>query len=156
MKEKDKVNLYDLALRIAIKAHEGQKDKSGHEYIMHPICVAERCSDPRAKIVALLHDTIEDTEVTVSFILHVCQFRETGGEAAFGSVNKEMCNKFRQNKQQQQFPRHSKNQQTHSYQQRMDTCMKQNRPYISSVCLRPDHGRRGEAEIAQIVADKKG
>ena len=31
---------------------------------MHPIRVAERCKDPRAKIVALLHDTIEDTEVT--------------------------------------------------------------------------------------------
>ena len=61
-------NLYDLALRIAIKAHEGQKDKSGHEYIMHPIRVAERCSDPRAKIVALLHDTIEDTEVTVEYL----------------------------------------------------------------------------------------
>ncbi len=35
--------LYDLALRIAIKAHEGQKDKSGQDYIMHPIRVSERC-----------------------------------------------------------------------------------------------------------------
>ena len=56
--------LYDHALQIAIQAHRGQKDKSGREYIMHPIRVAERCKDPRAKIVALLHDTIEDTEVT--------------------------------------------------------------------------------------------
>ena len=56
--------LYDLALKIAIKAHEGQKDKSGCEYIMHPIRVAERCKSAKAKIVALLHDTIEDTEVT--------------------------------------------------------------------------------------------
>ncbi len=56
--------LYDHALQIAIHAHRGQKDKSGREYIMHPIRVAERCKDPRAKIVALLHDTIEDTEVT--------------------------------------------------------------------------------------------
>ncbi len=68
MEEKDKVNLYDKALRIAIKAHEGQKDKSGREYIMHPIRVAERCNDSRAKIVALLHDTIEDTEVTADFL----------------------------------------------------------------------------------------
>lgn len=60
--------LYDHALRIAIKAHEGQKDKSGREYIMHPIRVAERCKDPRAKIVALLHDTIEDTEMTVEIL----------------------------------------------------------------------------------------
>ena len=56
--------LYDHALQIAIHAHRGQKDKSGREYIMHPIRVAERCKDPRAKVVALLHDTIEDTEVT--------------------------------------------------------------------------------------------
>lgn len=56
--------LYDHALQIAIHAHREQKDKSGREYIIHPIRVAERCKDPRAKIVALLHDTIEDTEVT--------------------------------------------------------------------------------------------
>jgi len=56
--------LYDHALQIAIHAHREQKDNSGREYIMHPIRVAERCKDPRAKIVALLHDTIEDTEVT--------------------------------------------------------------------------------------------
>ena len=60
--------LYDLALRIAIRAHEGQKDKSGREYVMHPIRVAERCKDPKAKIVALLHDTIEDTDVTAEYL----------------------------------------------------------------------------------------
>ncbi len=59
---------YDRALRIAIRAHEGQKDKAGREYIMHPIRVAERCKDPRAKIVALLHDTIEDTFVTADYL----------------------------------------------------------------------------------------
>jgi (p)ppGpp synthase/HD superfamily hydrolase len=60
--------LYDCALRIAIRAHEGQKDKSRREYVMHPIRVAERCKDPRAKIVALLHDTIEDTDVTADYL----------------------------------------------------------------------------------------
>ena len=60
--------LYDCALRIAIRAHEGQKDKSEREYVMHPIRVAERCKDPRAKIVALLHDTIEDTDVTADYL----------------------------------------------------------------------------------------
>lgn len=60
--------LYDLALQIATKAHEGQKDKSGYEYIMHPIRVAERCKDTRAKIVAMLHDTIEDTFVTTDYL----------------------------------------------------------------------------------------
>lgn len=61
---KDWNELYDRALRIAIHAHQGQKDKSGREYVMHPIRVAERCKDPRARIAALLYDTIEDTEVT--------------------------------------------------------------------------------------------
>jgi len=60
--------LFDHALQIAIQAHRGQKDKSGREYIMHPIRVAERCKDPRAKIVALLHDTIEDTNVTAEYL----------------------------------------------------------------------------------------
>ncbi len=60
--------LYDLALRMAIRAHEGQRDKSGREYVMHPIRVAERCKDPKAKIVALLHDTIEDTDVTAEYL----------------------------------------------------------------------------------------
>lgn len=60
--------LCDLALQIAIRAHKGQKDKSGHDYIMHPIRVAERCTSPKAKIVALLHDTIEDTDVTTDYL----------------------------------------------------------------------------------------
>lgn len=60
--------LSDLALQIAIRAHKGQKDKSGRDYIMHPIRVAERCKSPKAKIVALLHDTIEDTDVTTDYL----------------------------------------------------------------------------------------
>ena len=60
--------LYDKALQIAMRAHEGQKDKAGQDYVMHPIRVAERCDDPRAKVVALLHDTIEDTDVTADYL----------------------------------------------------------------------------------------
>lgn len=60
--------LYDIALRIAIEAHKGQKDKAGRDYMMHPIRVAERCKKPMAKNVALLHDTIEDTNVTVEHL----------------------------------------------------------------------------------------
>ena len=60
--------LYDRALHIAIRAHKGQKDKSGREYVIHPIRVAEQCKNPKAKIVALLHDTIEDTDVTANYL----------------------------------------------------------------------------------------
>ena len=60
--------LFDRAMQIAIRAHMGQKDKAGRDYVMHPIRVAERCKDPRAKIVVLLHDTIEDTPVTAEYL----------------------------------------------------------------------------------------
>lgn len=49
---------------LAMKAHKGQKDKAGADYITHPRTVASFLTDPEAQIVALLHDTIEDTEVT--------------------------------------------------------------------------------------------
>ena len=60
--------LYDKALQIAVQAHAGQKDKAGHDYIMHPMRVSERCGDMQAKIVALLHDTIEDSDVTADYL----------------------------------------------------------------------------------------
>lgn len=53
---------------IAKKAHKGQKDKGGKPYIKHPVYVAKRVKGKDAKIVALLHDTIEDTSVTYDYI----------------------------------------------------------------------------------------
>ena len=60
--------LYDKALQIATLAHAGQYDKAGDEYILHPLRVADRCVSPKAKIVALLHDTIEDTYITEDYL----------------------------------------------------------------------------------------
>ena len=56
--------LLEKALRIAVEAHAGQVDKAGKPYIFHPLRVCCRCFTNEEKIVALLHDTIEDTEVT--------------------------------------------------------------------------------------------
>lgn len=53
------------ARKICVDAHKGQKDKAGEDYSHHPFRVAEKCQSINAKVVALLHDTIEDTEVTV-------------------------------------------------------------------------------------------
>ena len=57
------------ALEFAAKAHEGQKRKSGEPYIFHPIEVAKILvaydCDTDSIIAALLHDTVEDTEVTL-------------------------------------------------------------------------------------------
>lgn len=55
---------YELALKIATEAHKGQVDKSGVDYIKHPIAVASFCKNPLAKVAALLHDVIEDTDIT--------------------------------------------------------------------------------------------
>ncbi|MBQ9285630.1 MAG: HD domain-containing protein [Bacteroidaceae bacterium] len=55
-------------MRIAVEAHKGQKDKSGEDYVLHPIRVAEKCKSINAKVVALLHDTIEDTDVTPDYL----------------------------------------------------------------------------------------
>ena len=49
---------------IATKAHKGQFDRCGVEYINHPRTVASYVDSPKEKIVAWLHDTIEDTDIT--------------------------------------------------------------------------------------------
>ena len=61
--------LLEKALQIAVKAYSGQIDKAGSAYIFHPIRVSNRCSTDDERIVALLHDTIEDTEVTAEYLL---------------------------------------------------------------------------------------
>ena len=56
----------EIALQIAAKAHEGQKDKSGLPYILHPLRVMMRVEGEEAQIVAVLHDVIEDTSVSAA------------------------------------------------------------------------------------------
>ena len=53
------------ALQIAFEAHAGQVDKSGYPYIMHPLHLAESFFDEDSVVVALLHDVVEDTSVTL-------------------------------------------------------------------------------------------
>jgi (p)ppGpp synthase/HD superfamily hydrolase len=53
------------ALRIAYDAHHGQVDKLGLPYICHPLHLAEHIGDDEKLIAAaLLHDVVEDTDVT--------------------------------------------------------------------------------------------
>ena len=60
------------ALNFAIKAHEGQKRKSGEDYVIHPILVAGITSffndNEDVIIAALLHDVVEDTPYTIYYI----------------------------------------------------------------------------------------
>lgn len=52
------------AMQIAYEAHQGQFDQSGVPYIFHPYHVAEQMEDELTTCIALLHDVIEDTDVT--------------------------------------------------------------------------------------------
>ena len=62
-------SMVDLALSIARKAHEGQLDKAGVDYIEHPIYVASQVDTEEEKAVALLHDVIEDSLVSAEGLL---------------------------------------------------------------------------------------
>lgn len=53
------------AMKLAYKAHNGQVDKSGIPYIFHPYHLAEQMPDELTTCVALLHDVVEDTDVTL-------------------------------------------------------------------------------------------
>lgn len=50
-------------------AHAGAVDKAGEPYVKHPERVAARMKDPVSKAVAWLHDTVEDTDISLVDIL---------------------------------------------------------------------------------------
>lgn len=54
----------EKAIAIAVRAHAGQRDKAGRPYILHPLRVMHGCASDDERIVAILHDVLEDTEVT--------------------------------------------------------------------------------------------
>lgn len=58
-------HLTNEAMKIAYKAHHGQVDKGGIPYVFHPYHLAEQMPDEYTTCVALLHDVVEDTEVTL-------------------------------------------------------------------------------------------
>ena len=53
------------ALKISFKAHKDQVDKSGMPYVYHPFHLAEQMNDEYSTCVALLHDVVEDTDITL-------------------------------------------------------------------------------------------
>jgi GTP pyrophosphokinase len=74
--------LLRTAFEMAAEAHKTMRRKSGEPYILHPLAVARICSEEiglgvRSTICALLHDTVEDTDVTLEDIE-----REFSGEIA--------------------------------------------------------------------------
>ena len=60
-----KTKLTRLASKIAYEAHKNQFDKAGVPYIFHPIHIAEGMTTEITCIVALLHDVVEDSNITL-------------------------------------------------------------------------------------------
>lgn len=58
--------MLDIAIRIAAQAHEGQFDKGGKAYILHPLRIMMRLNttDVELQCIAVLHDVLEDSPVT--------------------------------------------------------------------------------------------
>lgn len=64
--------LTNRALRIAYEAHAGQLDKCGIPYVFHPYHLAEQMPDEVTTCAALLHDVVEDTDITLDEL--ACSF----------------------------------------------------------------------------------
>lgn len=74
--------LVRTAFEMAVEAHKTMRRKSGEPYILHPLAVAMICAEEiglgiRSTICALLHDTVEDTDITLDDVQ-----REFGQEIA--------------------------------------------------------------------------
>lgn len=57
------------ALRIALEAHKGQKDLDGNPVILHPMTVAVAGRNREEQVAGLLHDVVEDTEMSFDGLL---------------------------------------------------------------------------------------
>lgn len=90
-----KVNTHPLIVKahqIASKAHQGQVDQGGHPYILHLEAVAHLVTTVEEKVVALLHDIVEDTQVTYDDLRK--DFDDTIIQAVDAMTKREKTEKF--------------------------------------------------------------
>lgn len=66
----------NLALAMAAVSHAGQTDKAGEPYILHVMRVVLGCGEPEERIVAALHDVLEDDPETTADDLRLAGFSE--------------------------------------------------------------------------------
>lgn len=62
-------NQLRMAINIANDVHSHQVDKAGQPYILHPLWVMNKVHTLKAKIVAVLHDIVEDTNITIEDLI---------------------------------------------------------------------------------------
>jgi len=60
--------MLDKAILIATKSHQGQIDKAGQPYILHPLRMMFSRRNETERICAVLHDVIEDTDITLDYL----------------------------------------------------------------------------------------
>ena len=92
----------ERAITIALKAHAGQKDKGGEAYILHPLRLMLGMPTETARIVAVLHDVVEDSAWTLDdlraegFSAEVLQALEAlsklPGESRIEAARRAACN----------------------------------------------------------------
>lgn len=58
----------DIALKIAVEAHEGQVDRDDEAYILHPLTVGLMGKTDEERCAGFLHDVLEDTDYTVEML----------------------------------------------------------------------------------------
>ena len=63
------MKLIEKSLNIALRAYAGKTDKAGREYIHHPLRVMAKMKTDLEMSVALLHDVIEDSDITAEQLL---------------------------------------------------------------------------------------
>ncbi|HWF18758.1 MAG TPA: GTP pyrophosphokinase [Verrucomicrobiae bacterium] len=63
---KETADLLERAIEIAVQAHHGQRDKNGAPYILHPLRIMNAVRRPEEKMVAILHDVVEDSDWTLA------------------------------------------------------------------------------------------
>ena len=64
-------SLTKKALTLCFEAHKDQVDKTGLPYVFHPFHLAEQMDDELSTVCALLHDVVEDTDITFGDLLHI-------------------------------------------------------------------------------------
>jgi (p)ppGpp synthase/HD superfamily hydrolase len=66
--------MLSAAIRIATNAHDGQYDRGGMPYILHPLKVMHytKSSDEEIQTIAVLHDVVEDSDVTWFDLVDAC------------------------------------------------------------------------------------
>jgi (p)ppGpp synthase/HD superfamily hydrolase len=72
----------EKAIALAASAHAGQKDKAGAPYILHPLRVMFLVESETEKIVAVLHDVVEDTPVDLPMLEKLGYSKEVTGALA--------------------------------------------------------------------------